>query len=199
MSLKHRLISDAFRDFQRALAVFDQPLYNTARLINNNRVPLLNGTTNVLKYPATDMVETQESYELISELPGYDKKDIKIELADDNRTLVLSGSTNETKTSTPPTTSTNTNEEQYSTTDNEAKSQQDQMVEKKEKDSQVAKSDENQWWVQERVIGSFTRSFALPTPIDAESIKASFDNGVLKVVVPKTKETKEQSKRIDIE
>jgi HSP20 family protein len=191
MSLSQRLLSDAFRDMQRAMAVFEQPLYNTARLLNNNRAPLINGAANMLKYPATDMVETPESYELSSELPGYDKKDIKIELADDNRTLVLSGSMNETKTSSAP-----DNDEQ-TTTANES---QDQLVEKNEQDSQVAKVNENQqWWVKERVSGSFTRSFAFPTHINADSIKASFDNGVLKVTVPKSQETKDQAKHIPIE
>jgi HSP20 family molecular chaperone IbpA len=197
MSLNQRLFSDAFRDMQRTMAVFDQPLVNTVRLLNNNRVPLLNGATNLLKYPATDMVETPESYELSSELPGYNKKDIKIELANDNRTLVLSGSVNETKTLSTPTTEAATVQSETPTT--KTQPQQDELVTKNEQDNQVAKSNENQWWVKERVSGSFTRSFAFPTSINADSIKASFDNGVLKVIVPKTKETKDEAKLIDIE
>jgi HSP20 family protein len=37
----------------------------------------------------------------------------------------------------------------------------------------------------ERAYGSFARSFALPTFVDAENVKADFKNGLLVVTVPK--------------
>lgn len=37
----------------------------------------------------------------------------------------------------------------------------------------------------ESSFGSFTRSFQLPENIDQESVNASFENGVLRIVVPK--------------
>ena len=37
----------------------------------------------------------------------------------------------------------------------------------------------------ERAFGPFSRSFTLPTPVDAESVKAEFKNGILMVVLPK--------------
>ncbi|KAF1797491.1 HSP20-like chaperone [Mucor lusitanicus] len=186
MSLTQRVFSDAFRDMQRAMAAFDQPFYNTARRsLLGSPASLFNGNTTaggLFRYPATDMVETPESYELSAELPGYNKDNIKIELAD-SRTLVLSGTVNESKEIKPPTTTAATEE---------------QLTQKAS--SEVAKPTENnapQWWVKERVSGSFTRSFAFPTPINSESIKASFDNGVLKVVIPKT--AQDQAKQINIE
>ena len=42
----------------------------------------------------------------------------------------------------------------------------------------------------ERSYGIFQRSFVLPNYIDPEKIKASFKNGILKVVMPKSAETK---------
>jgi HSP20 family protein len=37
----------------------------------------------------------------------------------------------------------------------------------------------------ERYFGSFARSFVLPTTIDADTIKATYKDGVLEVVLPK--------------
>ena len=37
----------------------------------------------------------------------------------------------------------------------------------------------------ERAFGPFSRSFTLPTPVDAESVKADFKDGILMVVLPK--------------
>lgn len=37
----------------------------------------------------------------------------------------------------------------------------------------------------ERSYGSFQRAFALPDTVDAEKVAASFDNGVLRVTLPK--------------
>lgn len=42
----------------------------------------------------------------------------------------------------------------------------------------------------ERSYGSFTRSFTLPQTISAEGAKAEFNNGVLRVTLPKREETK---------
>lgn len=42
----------------------------------------------------------------------------------------------------------------------------------------------------ERSYGTFTRSFALPSQVDAEKVHAAFDNGVLTVTVPKTEQAK---------
>jgi HSP20 family protein len=46
------------------------------------------------------------------------------------------------------------------------------------------------WHRIERGFGSFARSIRLPQTADAEKIEASFDKGVLTVVVPKTEQAK---------
>jgi HSP20 family protein len=41
------------------------------------------------------------------------------------------------------------------------------------------------WHRQERVAGTFARLITLPLPVDAEKVEASYNNGVLKVTLPK--------------
>jgi HSP20 family protein len=49
----------------------------------------------------------------------------------------------------------------------------------------------------ERSFGQFYRSFTLPRTVNAETITASYDNGVLTIHVPKTE--KEKSRQIEIQ
>ena len=49
---------------------------------------------------------------------------------------------------------------------------------------------EQQWHRVERRYGSFRRSITLPSQVQADAIEASFDNGVLEVIVPKAEEAK---------
>jgi HSP20 family protein len=57
-------------------------------------------------------------------------------------------------------------------------------------------SSEQQFHRVERRYGAFRRSITLPAQVQAEQIEASFDNGVLQIVVPKAEEAK--PKRIQI-
>lgn len=50
----------------------------------------------------------------------------------------------------------------------------------------------------ERRYGSFTRSFALPSEVDAAGVKATFENGILTIDLPKTEQAKVQGKKIPI-
>lgn len=43
---------------------------------------------------------------------------------------------------------------------------------------------------EERIYGSFMRHFTLPSNVDAEHVEASFENGVLRVAIPKAEGTK---------
>jgi len=50
----------------------------------------------------------------------------------------------------------------------------------------------------ERSYGSFYRSFTLPHAVDRENIKASYKDGVLKVILPKKEEAKPKQIKIDV-
>jgi HSP20 family protein len=48
----------------------------------------------------------------------------------------------------------------------------------------------------ERVYGTFTRSFSLPTTVDAANVTATYKDGILEVTVPKAETAK--PKRVEI-
>jgi HSP20 family protein len=50
----------------------------------------------------------------------------------------------------------------------------------------------------ERQYGSFTRSFTLPTTVDAEGVSAQYDKGVLKIRLNKKAEAKPKQIRISV-
>jgi HSP20 family protein len=49
----------------------------------------------------------------------------------------------------------------------------------------------------EREYGSFTRSFALPTAVNGEKVKAEYKDGILKIVLPKKEETKPKPIKVE--
>ncbi|KAK1302205.1 16.0 kDa heat shock protein, peroxisomal [Acorus calamus] len=54
------------------------------------------------------------------------------------------------------------------------------------------------WHLSERPRGDFSRQFGLPDHVKADQIKASVDNGVLTVVVPKDAPPKPRSRTISV-
>lgn len=60
------------------------------------------------------------------------------------------------------------------------------------------KDDKENYHFIERSYGTFQRALRLPYPVDPTQVKASFDNGVLTVTVPKTGR-QERSRRIQVE
>jgi len=50
----------------------------------------------------------------------------------------------------------------------------------------------------ERQYGSFTRTFTLPTTVDAEKVQADYDRGVLKVTLPKKAEAKPKQIKVNV-
>ena len=51
----------------------------------------------------------------------------------------------------------------------------------------------------ERSYGSFTRSVRLPGDVQSDKITASYKNGVLKVILPKSEEAKKKEVKIKVE
>ena len=50
----------------------------------------------------------------------------------------------------------------------------------------------------ERVYGTFTRNFTLPTTVDASRINARYTDGVLEIVLPKAEEAKSRNVEVKV-
>ncbi|KAJ8608053.1 hypothetical protein MRB53_039888 [Persea americana] len=64
-------------------------------------------------------------------------------------------------------------------------------------EASAQKQDTSRYWVSERSIGEFQRTFSFPSRVDHDGVKASLKNGILSVVVPKAEAPK--ARRINIE
>ncbi len=105
----------------------------------------------------TDIKDEGDHYELIADLPGFDKKDIKLDISDD--TLTVSA-------------------------------QRHSEHEEKDKKGKYIRC--------ERSYGNYSRSFDL-SGVKADAVTAKYENGVLKLTMPKKTETKPSSRRLEIE
>lgn len=108
----------------------------------------------------TDIRDTDSSYELDIDMPGFKKEDIKAQLKDGYLTISASTSAN--------------NDEQ-------------------DKDGRYIR--------RERYAGSCSRSFYVGEGVKEEEIRAKFENGILKLSIPKVenKPQVEEKKYIAIE
>lgn len=104
-------------------------------------------------YPPLDIKEDNGKYIIEMEVPGIEKKDIKISVKKNN--LIIQGQKREEK-----------------------------------------KKKEESYLCVERSYGKFRRSLSLSMEVDESKIKAKYDNGVLRVALPKTK--KEKAKEVEI-
>ncbi|KAK7727683.1 hypothetical protein SLS57_002725 [Botryosphaeria dothidea] len=162
--------------------------------------PFSQGTQSIRSFtPKFDVAEKKEAYELHGELPGIAQKDINIEWSDSN-TLTISGRTEH---------HSERGERPQGFIEGEEHGYQKPSVEEEpqEKSKEVAKTNENKevgkpndevkFWVSERSVGEFHRSFSFPGRVDQDNVKASLKDGILTITVPKAQAPK--ARRINIE
>lgn len=105
----------------------------------------------------TDISDQGDNYLLEADLPGFNKKDIHLDIT--NNTLTINA---------------------------ERRSEHD------------GKDVNNKYIRVERSYGKYSRQFDIST-IDTDKITAKYDNGVLKLTLPKKQETLPEAKRLEIE
>lgn len=65
-------------------------------------------------------------------------------------------------------------------------SKKEELKDSKEKKNEKAEdSGKTKYLIRERRVSSFRRSFTLPEDVDADSVKASFKNGILSIAMPR--------------
>jgi HSP20 family protein len=148
-------------------------------------------------HPKFDVRELKDAYELYGELPGIEQKDINIEWTDSN-TLTISGRTETSYEDGSPLggriegeVADKSHEQHDGTVETEKKASNDvpkNTTVTARQSGEVSKPTERaKYWVSERSVGEFYRSFAFPTRVDHDAVKAKLNNGILAVTVPKSK------------
>lgn len=175
--------------------------------------------------PKFDVREVKDAYELHGELPGIDQKNVIIEFADPT-TLVIKGRVEREYVSGSPPGPEDTpssgritaaeddhsnshkatvedeaaDGKQGSSSQTQAQGQQDgnqQVSQKQHGQHHQHHQNKSKFWVAERSVGEFHRSFSFPNRVDQDNVKASLKNGILSVTIPKA--PAHQSKKINIE
>jgi HSP20 family protein len=72
------------------------------------------------------------------------------------------------------------------------------MVTIKGEKSSERVEEEDDYHLRERSFGSFQRSFRVPGNVDQSKIEARFENGVLKVTLPKSEKAVENERKIEV-
>jgi HSP20 family molecular chaperone IbpA len=153
--------------------------------------------------PKFDVRETDAAYELHGELPGMNKKDVSIEFSEP-QTLVIRGRVERSYTEgTPPAGAIEGQKSGGAITEGGEEKRprkatvEDEGAETTAVESHKKSKDAAKYWVSERSVGEFARTFNFPTHVNQDAVSASLKEGILSVVVPKLKKT--EGRRITVE
>ncbi|TQV95775.1 heat shock protein [Cordyceps javanica] len=176
--------------------------------------------------PKFDVRETSSAYELHGELPGLNKNDVSIEFTEPQtlvvrgkveRTYTAGTSPNaEAAAPAPAVEESQPGEEPAAPShkatvadEDDASIQEENGFEVVSETSNTAPAtpeteaatvatpvDKSKYWLTERSVGEFARSFSFPSRVDQDSVTAAFQDGILSISVPKAK--KHETIRISI-
>ena len=198
----------ARNDFAPLFSLFDDTVNELARAQRYARRSFA---------PRFDVKEAKESYQLEGELPGINQENISIEFTDEH-TLTIKGRSErhseagtrpqaveatpaqEEGASTPTSDAASEKSSHQATVEDENTTNTTEITEAKGKEVEKPTEPEapkDHFWVSERHVGEFTRSFSFADRVDQEAVKASLKDGILSIVVPKA--PKPESRRINIE
>ncbi|KAL4879301.1 30 kDa heat shock protein [Aspergillus karnatakaensis] len=159
------------------------PLFRLLDDYDNHRSSRGQGQTSSIRSfaPRFDVRESNDAYHLDGELPGIPQKDIDIEFTDP-QTLVIKGRSEREYHSSKD----NTAEQAQSNNQAHASGESSEVA-KSSTEKQVSKNkaEKPRFWVSERSVGEFQRTFNFPTRVAQDDVKASLKDGILSVVVPK--------------
>ncbi len=142
--------------------------------------------------PLTNIIENENDYNLLIELPGLDKKHVNIALQDS--VLEIIGE----KALKYKEEKEDKKEKDKKEEKEKKEEKKDKHKDKKDKKKEKGKKIEGDYLRREFTSASFFRSFHLPEEISLEGIDASFKNGILRLRIPKKTSETEHKKVIEI-
>ncbi|KAH7137698.1 HSP20-like chaperone [Dactylonectria macrodidyma] len=152
--------------------------------------------TSLLRWrPKFDVCETRQAYELHGELPGIDKKAVHIEFTEP-QTMVIRGKLERTYTSGHPPAGFIEGATMRGAIVGDDEEPDTSQPAQRTEESDKKGDDKTKYWLAERSVGEFSRTFSFPSQVDQDSVSAKFQDGILSVVIPKVK--KHESRRIHV-
>ncbi len=138
------------------------------------------------RIPLTNIIESEDVFYILMELPGLDKKNVKISLQEGILELLGEKSIK--------------HKEKKEEKKEKEKDKKEKKDEKKDKDKKKEKYKEIKGAYLRREIrtSNFFRCFDLPEDIYPEEIDASFKNGILRLIIPKKSAKISEKKVIEI-
>ncbi|EED12186.1 heat shock protein Hsp30/Hsp42, putative [Talaromyces stipitatus ATCC 10500] len=147
--------------------------------------------------PRFDVRESKDAYHLDGELPGIAQKDIEIEFSDPQTLTIKGRAVREYHSGNLDNEGENANAPKPASVE-DANDKDNKAVQKSSDKKEVSKNRDNyKYWVSERSVGEFHRSFNFPSRVDQDGVKANLKNGILSIVVPKA--APPSSRKINIE
>ncbi|MFX1322013.1 MAG: Hsp20/alpha crystallin family protein [Promethearchaeota archaeon] len=140
------------------------------------------------RIPLTNIIESEDVFYILMELPGLDKKNVKISLQEGILELIGEKSIK------------NKEKKEEKKEKEKEKEKKEKKDEKKDKDKKKEKYKEIKGDYLRREIrtANFFRCFHLPEDITPEEIDASFRNGILQLKIPKKSAKISEKKVIEI-
>lgn len=136
--------------------------------------------------------ETDQEYRLEIEVPGYRKPEISLEYGEDGKALIVSGRKEQSFEQRDPTAEdvdapkpVTVEDAPEETGTSAAEAPSSTAVTEANTERTVGTPAQPKYWVSERSVGTFQRTFSLPPGLDLAKASASLDHGVLTVVIPK--------------
>ncbi|KAH0566122.1 hypothetical protein GP486_000483 [Trichoglossum hirsutum] len=147
--------------------------------------------------PKFDVKETKNAYELYGELCGVEQDDVSVEFSDPH-TIIIKGRVQRSPTTEGGSVIGEAKGQSYHkpTAVDETEDTGTATAVTKAKNENGTSSDGSKYWITERLVGEFHRSFSFPSRVDQDAVKASLKNGILAVVIPKAPAP--QTRRIQI-
>jgi HSP20 family molecular chaperone IbpA len=149
---------------------------------------------------------SETEYRVELEVPGYQKPEINIEFGGDGKSLTITGKSEKSFEQGPD---DEQSSKPHGVTVEEVPEESNQASAKKstgkEQSTAVTETNKNKdvgapaapkYWLSERSVGSFSRTFSFRAALDPEKATASLEHGILTVVIPKA--TKHAAKKISI-
>ena len=136
--------------------------------------------------PRFDVREANDTYLLDGEVPGISQSDIEIEFLDSNTLVVKGHGRRDYENVQVPRTAKSsdqaTSPKSYQPT---VEAEDDEGNISSAIASAKSPTPKKKYWVSERQVGRFHRTFTFPARVDQDGVKANLKNGILSIIIPK--------------